>query len=154
MTIKDTPSPNFNSRPDGTKVDLIVLHGTEGSDAGDLSWLRDPKSRVSYHYLIVRDGTIYRLVDEEQRAWHAGKSEWQDREDVNDYSIGIGISCFHTKSPTDAQYKASAELVNDIRLRREIPLSRVVGHCHVSPGRKTDPWLQFHWSLLFEYMSL
>ncbi|HEX7049110.1 MAG TPA: N-acetylmuramoyl-L-alanine amidase, partial [Longimicrobiales bacterium] len=105
--ILDRPSPNHNARPAGVRPDLIVIHGTAGeTDAGDLAWCRDPKSQVSYHYLIGRDGRIYRLVPEERRAWHAGVSGWEGRQGCNDYSIGVGL-CNDGREPyTPAQYDA------------------------------------------------
>ena len=104
MNIIDSPSPNQNDRPRGAGLpSLIVLHGTVGTDAGDLSWIRSPASKVSYHYLILRDGTVHRMVRPERRAWHAGASEWAGRENVNDFSIGIGLS---SKGPTLAPWSA------------------------------------------------
>jgi len=151
MTIDEShKSPNKNFRPYGAPIDLIVIHGTAGSDSGDLSWLLADGSDVSYHYLIHRDGTIHHLVPDVERAWHAGKSSWLGRDHCNDYSIGIGIS---NKGPreayTDWQYEAAAQLVQTLRDDWGIPWDRVVGHCHISPGRKDDPWLHFHWPRIF-----
>ncbi|HYW05492.1 MAG TPA: N-acetylmuramoyl-L-alanine amidase, partial [Longimicrobium sp.] len=85
MDIIDSPSPNHNARPAGAKPTLIVIHGTVGSDSGDLGWIRDPVSKVSYHYLIQRNGKTHRIVRPEQRAWHAGESVWDGKKNVNDY---------------------------------------------------------------------
>ena len=152
--IIDRPSPNFNRRRGGAKPDLIVLHGTAGrSDEGDLSWLTSKDSGVSYHYLIGRSGSIYRLVNDEHRAWHAGKSEWEGRSDCNTYSIGIGLSNDGEEPFTDAQYESLGHLLDLLTTRHMIPLDRIVGHYHVSPGRKTDPWYHFHWSRAFAEMG-
>jgi N-acetyl-anhydromuramyl-L-alanine amidase AmpD len=98
---------------------------------------------------VGRDGAVYQLVPDELRAWHAGKSTWKGRTDCNDYSIGIGVS---NRSDgelyTDAQYDALAELVANIHRRWSIPWAGVVGHYHVSPDRKTDPWYTFEWMRL------
>lgn len=147
VNIIDTGSPNHHARPAGTTVDLLVIHGTAGTDAGDLAWCCDPRSGVSYHYLILRDGTIHRLVSELRRAWHAGVSEWEGRSNVNDYSIGIGLSNRGPGEPyTDAQYDALAALTRDIMARHPaITPDRIVGHADVSPGRKADPWDHFDW---------
>lgn len=154
MTVKERPSPNHNARPAGVRPDLILIHGTAGrSDAGDLSWLCAPESEVSYHYLIGRDGAVYRLVDDERRAWHAGRSAWEGRADCNDYAIGIGLSNDGAEPYTAAQYAALGELVRDIRSRFDIPLRRIVGHHHVSPGRKTDPWYHFEWGRFFDHLT-
>lgn len=161
MKILQSPSPNFDKRP-GISPSLIIIHGTAGSDAGDLKWCttgeaegkkqfgRDFKP-VSYHYLILRDGAVHQLVADEMRAWHAGVSEWLGMNGCNDFAIGIGLSCRFSQGEnyTDAQYKACAELVADVRDRWSIPLVRVVAHSQVSPGRKFDPGHQFHWARLF-----
>lgn len=151
MTIVESPSPNHGPRPAGAVVDLLVIHGTAGSDQGDLSWCRTPApanpAPVSYHYLILRDGTVHRLVQEERRAWHSGASSWQGRADCNNYAIGVGLS---NKGPgeeyTKAQLMALVALTLDI-LRRNpaITRERIVAHAAVAPGRKTDPWAHFPW---------
>lgn len=149
MEIKTKPSPNHNFRPT-PEVSLVVVHGTVGSDAGDLNWLTNPAAKVSYHYLIQRDGTIWRLVEEKDRAWHAGKSHWHGRDDVNDFSIGIGLSNLgpgKEEHYTDEQYDSLGWLIHDLFIRYG-PLD-VVGHKDVSPGRKTDPWDYFDWNSMW-----
>jgi len=149
MSIIDSPSPNHNSRPADVPPSLIVIHGTVGSDAGDLAWIRDPGSEVSYHYLIQRTGDTHRIVRPELRAWHAGVSTWEGRGNVNDYSIGIGLSNLGDgEAYTAAQYRAAGELCSILVREWEIPMERIVGHYHISPGRKTDPWYTFQWMRL------
>lgn len=146
MTIVERPSPNHSDRPKGTLPDLVVIHGTAGeTDAGDLSWLTSPASQVSYHYLVGRDGRVYRLVPDELRAWHAGRSIWEGRADCNDYSIGVGVANDGAEPYTVRQYAAASVLAAELMHRHHIPMHRIVGHHHVSPGRKTDPWLHFEW---------
>lgn len=149
--IFEKPSPNYSERPAGVSPSLVVVHGTVGTDAGDLAWLTDRASQVSYHYLVLRDGTTYRLVSENKRAWHAGRSEWRGRVDCNDYSIGIGLS---NQGPGEMfpqeQIAACGRLVHDLMRKYQIPPADIVGHSSVSPGRKTDPWLHFPWSELFD----
>lgn len=153
MRIIERPSPNHGARPDRASIDAIVLHGTAGTAESDLSWLCNADSRVSYHYLIDRDGQVYRLVDEERRAWHANPSEWDGRPDLNDWSIGVGLS---NRGPVgadprnpgqesypSAQLMAAAELLTDICDRHGIPWRMILTHAQVSPGRKHDPWLHF-----------
>lgn len=153
MNIVDRPSPNKGARPTGVTPDMVIIHGTAGkSDAGDVDWCTRAEAKVSYHYIIGRDGTIYRLVDEDERAWHAGVSEWEGRSNCNDYSIGIGFSNDGEQPFTHAQYVAGGCLLADITRRRKLASSRIVGHCQVSPGRKTDPWLHFWWSKLLGCM--
>lgn len=147
LRIEDRPSPNHGPRPPGVRPDLIVIHGSAGdSAAGDLSWIRNPASKVSYHYLVGRNGNVYRLVPESRRAWHAGVSSWQGRPDTNDYSIGISLSNRGPGEPfTPEQYTALIALTRDVMARWNIPQSRIVGHLDVAPGRKFDPWDHFDW---------
>src|ERR1700752_4426696 len=86
----ERPSPNFDER--ALPVSMIVLHYTGMPDCeGALCRLTSPDAQVSAHYCIDEDGTIYRLVDESNRAWHAGKSRWRGVADVNSASVGIEI---------------------------------------------------------------
>jgi N-acetyl-anhydromuramyl-L-alanine amidase AmpD len=153
MKIIDSPSPNQNDRPPGVRPYVIVIHGTVGSDAADLSWTRTAQSQISYHYLLLRNGTIHRLVPPERRAWHAGSSSWRGRPNVNDYSIGIGLS---NKGPgeefTPAQYQAAGWLVATLRRHWPVQYHDIVGHCHISPVRKTDPWLHFRFGEFFAHV--
>jgi N-acetylmuramoyl-L-alanine amidase len=154
VTIIDSPSPNQNDRPAGARPSLVVIHGTVGSDASDLAWCRDPQSKVSYHYLILRTGAVHRLVRPEKRAWHAGASEWAGRKNVNDFSIGIGLSNKGDGEPfTLAQYASAGELCAIFWREFGIHMESVVGHCHISPGRKQDPWLYFQWGRLYRAMA-
>lgn len=154
MNIIDSPSPNQGDRPAGVKPRLIVIHGTVGTDAGDLSHLRRAESQVSYHYLVQRTGQIHRLVRPERRAWHAGKSVWKGVEDVNDFSIGIGLSNLGNGIElfTEAQYLSAGYLCSVFRREFSIGMDSIVGHYHISPGRKTDPWYTFEWGRLFARM--
>ena len=90
MTMTDCPSPNHDER--ALSVSMIVLHYTGMPDAeGAIARLTSPEAKVSAHYLVREDGEILRLVDEERRAWHAGKSYWRGVTDVNSASVGIEI---------------------------------------------------------------
>lgn len=83
------PSQNFNFRPPGAVPNAIVLHATVGEARPSLNWLANPNSGVSIHYLVDRDGTVYQMVSEELRAWHAGPSSYNGLSDWNNFSIGI-----------------------------------------------------------------
>ncbi|MEO7563643.1 MAG: N-acetylmuramoyl-L-alanine amidase, partial [Sphingomicrobium sp.] len=90
MDMIDLPSPNFDERK--LPVSMIVLHYTGMPDCqGALDRLCSPEAKVSCHYCVDEDGTIYRLVDEQMRAWHAGKSRWRGMTDINSASIGVEI---------------------------------------------------------------
>src|SRR5580692_6985468 len=92
MQTIDRPSPNQDARPPGQAVDMLVLHYTGmASAAAALSRLCDPAAKVSAHYTIDEDGTVYAHVPEDRRAWHAGISSWAGETDINSRSIGIEL---------------------------------------------------------------
>lgn len=133
-------SPNHNDRK--SRIRLIVLHcDASPSEQATLSWLANPASKVSYHALIHRDGWVSRIVPDERRAWHAGKSKWQDITDVNGASLGLAFANKHDgREPlTSAQLDIAQAVVQYWRQRYDI--DAVVGHRDVAPQRKTDPYL-------------
>lgn len=145
-----TPSPNFNAR----KAQLIVLHHTSiGDAAAALRVLRTRNSEgpVSAHYLVEMDGRIDQLVDESQRAWHAGAARWGDMTDINSSSIGIEIDNDGVSPFTPAQIQALVALLGDVTSRLGIPRQAVVGHGDIAPGRKNDPSVLFPWATLARY---
>lgn len=151
------PSPSFDARPYGTTVDMLVLHYTGMESAeGALARLCDPAVDVSAHYLVGEDGHVFRLVDEKERAWHAGVAFWRGAADINARSIGIELVNpgheFGYRPFPKAQMAALIELAGDILARRpEIPPRNVVAHSDVAPTRKMDPGELFDWRLLAEY---
>ena len=159
-----TFSPNFDDRPPGLTVDLIVVHaislppGQFGGDGVSHLFLNalDPSGhpyfreisdlRVSAHFFIRRNGKLIQFVSCHQRAWHAGASSWKGRERCNDFSIGIELEGDDHCSFEDAQYLALDALL--ICLREAFPILDVVGHSDIAPGRKTDPGPFFEWNRL------
>jgi N-acetylmuramoyl-L-alanine amidase/AmpD protein len=139
----EAPSPNHDSRPDGCVVDTIVLHATVLDSADEVvAHFSNPGSRVASHYTIDRDGTVYRHVQEERRAWHAGQSRMPDgREGVNDFSIGIELVNRNDGLDPypETQLSALMALIRQIRSRQ--PIRYIVTHAEIAmpPGRKTDP---------------
>ncbi len=152
------PSPNFNDRPPLIHPDTVVLHYTDMQSASvSLQRLCDPLSKVSCHYLIDEDGTIYQLVDLEKRAWHAGVSEWKGRSNVNHFSIGIelqnpGYEYFKEHgfwSPYPfLQYQALINLLKVLKKTYPAIVHNTIGHSDVAPERKIDPGPHFNWDLL------
>ena len=147
------PSPNFESRRDECKPDMLILHYTGMGDArASCRWLCDPVSRVSCHYLIDERGAIIQMVDEDMRAWHAGVSSWKGDQDINSRSIGIEIqNPGHTGGYPDfpdAQMLAVIALCKDISARHAIHSTCVLGHSDVAPMRKIDPGEKFDWARL------
>lgn len=148
--IQTRPSPNHGPRPGGAAIDTLVLHYTGMKSAAEaLDRLCDPAAQVSAHYLVEEDGTVWRLVDEDRRAWHAGVSWWRGASDLNDRSIGIEIVNpgheFGYRPFPSAQMASVAALCRDILGRRPIPAARVVGHSDIAPLRKLDPGELFDW---------
>jgi N-acetylmuramoyl-L-alanine amidase len=181
MTIIDHPSPNHSPRKAGVRVDTVLLHHTASLDSWpSVEWLSNPKSGVSAHYVITNGGSVYRLVPEEMKAWHAGKGRlpWETcpEYDFNHRSIGIEVvNPGDGKTPfTEAQYTALAWLVPDILGRinhhyvlcsegpgkrwsvAQSPMGQwayILGHRDVAPGRKTDPADNFDWARIREALA-
>ena len=149
MEIIDRPSPNFEDRPNDRQVELVVLHYTAMSDAEEaLKRLCDPDCAVSSHYLISQDGTLYRLVDEEKRAWHAGAGEWAGQGDVNSRSIGIELDNDGASPFAESLMTSLEALLTDILERHDLPAKAVIGHSDMAPDRKQDPGRLFDWHRL------
>ena len=147
----DTPSPNQDER--SLPVSIVVLHYTGMKDAASaIARLSDPASRVSCHYLIAEDGQIVRMVPEERRAWHAGRSWWRGVTDINSASIGIEIANpgheFGYPPFPDQQIEALIPLLSGIITRHGITRGNVVGHSDIAPQRKQDPGELFPWGRL------
>jgi N-acetylmuramoyl-L-alanine amidase len=151
--ILQRPSANYDARPAGKAIDLLLLHYTGMRDgAAALQRLSDPTAKVSSHYLIGEDGTVYRLVEESRRAWRAGQSYWAGERDINGISIGIELVNpgheFGYRAFPQAQMSALIELARDILARNPIPPWRVLGHSDVAPNRRSDPGELFDWRSL------
>lgn len=163
---KVMPSPNFNDRPLGTKVSLLVIHnaslppevwGVEDIIAlfqNKLDCTKHPYyaqlegRKVSAHFLIDRAGRVYQLVSVLKRAWHAGVSSFAQMEDCNNYSIGIELNGSDKEAYTKEQYVSLIELTQALmRTFPEITLERITGHEDIAlpKGRKTDPGPFFDW---------
>jgi N-acetylmuramoyl-L-alanine amidase len=147
------PSPNHGPRATGKPVDILLLHYTGMiSEEGALTWLTSPQSQVSAHYFVGEDGRIVQMVDEAERAWHAGQSSWAGESDINSRSIGIEIANpgheFGYRSFPRAQIAAVIALCHDVLSRRAIPPARVLAHSDVAPLRKEDPGELFPWGEL------
>ena len=152
LDVVDRPSPNFSERT--RPVNMIVLHYTACEMASALATLRNPHADdpVSAHYLVDRNGRIFRLVDESRRAWHAGPGLWNGCDDVNSASIGIEIvnkgrdAQGRREAYPDAQIEAVIKLCRDIQSRHDIRW--VIGHSDMGLGRKEDPGEHFPWKKL------
>ncbi|MCX7643711.1 MAG: N-acetylmuramoyl-L-alanine amidase [Rhodobacteraceae bacterium] len=143
------PSPNHGDRRGGARPSLVVLHYTAMRSAEEaLCRLCAPEFEVSAHYLIAEDGTVFQLVAEDRRAWHAGVSAWGPVTDVNSASIGIEL-CNPGDAPYAAPQMAALEaLLADVLARHALPPEAVIAHSDCAPGRKIDPGPRFDWRRL------
>lgn len=160
------PSGNFNARP-SSEISLLVIHnisippgqfGTGMVEAlftnqlpvdahpyfADIAHLK-----VSAHFFIKRDGAITQFVSCLDRAWHAGVSQFNQRENCNDFSLGIELEGEDDRAYSDAQYQSLNQLVDE--LTKHYPMitaQRICGHSDIAPDRKTDPGPAFNWQRL------
>jgi N-acetyl-anhydromuramoyl-L-alanine amidase len=157
-------SPNFGPRPAGACIDLLVIHsislppGQYGGNevqalfTNQLDWDAHPYFgqirglEVSSHFYIRRDGSMWQFVSGDDRAWHAGRSEYRGRANCNDDSIGIELEGLEGERFEAAQYESLARLCK--ALVTQYPIAHVAGHEHIAPGRKQDPGPGFDWPLL------
>lgn len=170
--VRRVESPNCDARPVDADLDLIVVHGISlppgkfggpGIDqlfCNSIDASEDPyyekiiDLRVSSHVLITRDGKLTQYVPFGARAWHAGVSCYRDREQCNDFSIGIELEGTDDRAYEKIQYRRLADLV--ALLRHAYPSlqdAEIVGHCEIAPGRKTDPGDAFDWNLLYRLLE-
>lgn len=146
------PSPNFDTRG-GADIDILLMHYT-GMETGEeaIERLCSQAAAVSSHYVVEEDGRIFQLVEEAERAWHAGASWWAGDDNINARSIGIEIVNpgheFGYREFPKEQIDAVIELSRDILSRHPIPAARVIGHSDVAPARKQDPGELFPWQRL------
>jgi len=162
--IMEIPSPNYDDRPVGTVIDLVVIHAISlppGKFGGrqvidfftnSLVFNEHPYFsrliglRVSSHYFIERSGRVIRFVDDADRAWHAGVSSFAGRENCNDYSLGIELEGSDFTPFSEIQYVCLNRLLKDLKnCYPAITDQRIVGHCHIAPRRKSDPGPFFDW---------
>lgn len=139
------PSQNFDAR----RPNFVILHHTHSSTSESaLRTLSDPQKKVSAHYLIGKTGRIYQLVDEKERAWHAGRSSWGGHYDINSVSIGIELVNNSEEPFPESQITSLIELLKDLKQRHHIPSKNIIGHGDVAPTRKVDPSHYFPWERL------
>jgi AmpD protein len=170
--VRQVPSPNCDARPEDTDIDLLVIHAIS-LPAGEFGgpWIDELfcntldatahtdfaeicKLTVSAHALIRRNGEIVQYVPFQQRAWHAGQSNFQGREHCNDFSIGIELEGCNEQPFEPIQYQRLAELTRALMLRYPgISRERITGHSDIAPGRKTDPGPNFDWRQLWTLLE-
>ena len=158
------PSPNFGPRPATATTDLIVVHSISlppGQYGGQevqqlftntLDWDAHPYFKqiegmqVSSHFYIRRNGELWQFVGCDDRAWHAGQSNYRGRDNCNDDSVGIELEGLEGEPFESAQYETLAGLCAAIA--QHYPIEHIAGHEHIAPGRKLDPGACFEWQAL------
>ena len=165
-------SPNYNERPAGQQPELLVIHsislppGEYGGPAieqlftnclpadGHPYFQGIHQLRVSSHLLIRRDGALVQFVPFDRRAWHAGQSRWQGRENCNDFSIGIELEGTDDSAFESVQYQVLADTIRALMAAYPgLSHERITGHSDIAPGRKTDPGTGFDWVLLRQLLQ-
>ena len=144
-------SPNFDKRK-SSKILFIIIHYTALKNYREaISYLSDPKNKVSSHYLISQTGAIFNLVSEKNRAWHAGISYWDGITDLNSTSIGIELDFSNYKKNKNYSKKMINSLVKlliNLQKKYNIKKTNILGHSDIAPFRKKDPGPKFPWNIL------
>ena len=167
-----SPSPNFNARPEGAGINLLVIHNISlppGEFGGH--WIDDffqnrldpgahpyfaeiAAMEVSAHCLIRRDGEVVQYVSFDQRAWHAGTSCYDAQQNCNDFSIGLEMEGSDEIPYTYEQYQSLAQVSRSIMQHYPaITSERITGHSDIAPGRKTDPGQAFDWHAYMKMLA-
>ena len=149
--IHNFKSPNYNNRK-SKSIDLVIIHYTALKSVSEsIKYLCAKKNKVSSHYLISKKGAIFSLVSEKKRAWHAGKSYWKGKTDIN--SISIGIELDYLPGQINKKYPKTlinvlCELLKKLIKKYKITPDNILGHSDIAPYRKIDPGKNFPWELL------
>ena len=136
---------NFNMR----KPNFVIIHHTaQNSCAQTLQTFTLPRTQVSAHYVICKDGIVHHMLNDYLRAWHAGNSKWGNLTDVNSSSIGIEIDNNGFEVFTDPQINSLLRLLDTLKRKYSIPAANFIGHGDIAPSRKVDPNIYFPWKML------
>lgn len=136
---------NFNLR----KPNFVIIHHTaQNSCEQTLQTFTLPRTQVSAHYLICKDGTVHHLLNDYLRAWQAGKSSWGNDKDINSSSIGIELDNNGYDSFPSVQIKSLLTVLDTLKSKYDIPSANFIGHSDIAPTRKKDPNVYFPWQLL------
>ena len=136
---------NFNLR----KPNCVVIHHTaQDSTAQTLKTFTLPRTQVSAHYVIGRDGRVYHMLNDYLRAWHGGVAKWGNTTDINSSSIGIELDNNGTEPFDEPQITSLLKILEGLKKTYNIPTANFIGHADIAPGRKTDPSAAFPWKRL------
>jgi len=138
---------NFNLR----KPNFVIIHHTaQNSCDQTLRTFTLPRTQVSAHYVICKDGTVFHMLNDYFRAWHAGLARWGNSTDINSNSIGIELDNTGFEFFTDSQIISLTRLLGDLKTAYNIPATNFIGHGDIAPTRKNDPNWRFPWKQLAE----
>ena len=154
MLLKVNKSLNFSKKARTLRnIRYLIIHYS-GMQSGRVSMdrLKNPKSKVSCHYFIERNGNIFKMVEDDKIAWHAGKSKWKDLKNLNKHSIGIEIQnkghFIYYQSYTKKQIFSLIKLIKLLMKKYRINKKNILGHSDIAPLRKLDPGEKFPWNFL------
>ena len=154
MLLKDNKSLNFTKKTRSlSNIRFLIIHYTGMQSARvSMNKLKNPKSKVSCHYLIDRNGAIFRMVEDNKIAWHAGKSKWKNTKNLNKYSIGIEIQnkghFIKYQNFPKKQIFSLIKLLKKLMKKYNIKKENILGHSDIAPLRKIDPGEKFPWFFL------
>ena len=154
MLLKVNKSLNFSKKTRSLRIIRYLIIHYSGMQSARVSMdrLKNPKSKVSCHYFIERRGNIYRMVEDNKIAWHAGKSKWKDLKNLNDYSIGIEIQnkghFINYQNFPKKQIFSLIKLIKILMKKYKIKKRNILGHSDIAPLRKLDPGEKFPWNFL------
>jgi len=154
MEITKLYSPNFDHKKRSSKnITSVIIHYTGmQSERESIKRLTSLNSKVSCHYLINRSGKVFRLVEDQNIAWHAGKSMWGKYKNLNKNSIGIELvnkgHRYGYQAFTKIQIKRLVELCKSLKRKYRIKNKLILGHSDIAPLRKADPGEKFPWGYL------
>lgn len=136
---------NFGMR----KPNFVIIHHTaqNGCDS-TLRTFTLPRTQVSAHYVICKDGTVHHMLNDYLRAWHAGTGRWGNVTDVNSSSIGIELDNNGFEAFTEAQISSLLQVLKTLKKNYSIPTANFIGHADIAPKRKVDPNRYFPWQQL------
>lgn len=155
--VKDSAGVNYAAEWVGTtnfslrRPNFVVIHHTaQNSCEQTLQTFTLPRTQVSSHYVICKDGTVHHMLNDLLRGHHAGVSKWGNATDLNSSSVGIEIDNNGYEPFTDAQISSLLQVLDRLKKAYSIPTANFVGHADVAPGRKVDPNRNFPWQKLAE----
>ncbi len=170
--IRRVISPNYDERPAGTDIELLVVHGislppgefggpyidqlfTNSLSSKDHPYFSEIENqKVSAHVLINRQGQLTQYVPFNKRAWHAGDSEFMGHQQCNDFSFGVELEGCDDLAYSEEQYQSLTELTRLLMTHwPAISKDHIVGHCQIAPGRKTDPGPAFDWTYFYRLLD-